>query len=350
MLCNAIRWSIKVGISSIIGFGLLTSNAVSEEALLFLASNKVFKARIEGETEQLFQVSGGHERVLALTALPDGRYVYAFRNGTGEMRALCEQAPPRLRASHIPALALPVAEPLEKRDLVLSPRGDAVLYVSRPREGALSWVLYRQELKSGNMLKMTPDGGIARAPSWSPNGRKIAYYYGEGTDVLSQGGFSLWIMDSDGKNAKQLAPASKMTRYNPDRDVPPIWAPDGSKIIFEANYPGDKSGPQIYSVQLSDGTLRRLSSGMCTSISPEGERLFFWDGGVYTMKVDGTQRKCLAAAQGRFRGALPKISPSGRRVAFISWEGIHLVDADGSRLRKITAKIPSPHHAFYWLR
>ncbi len=76
-------------------------------------------------------------------------------------------------------------------------------------------------------------------PAWSPDGTKIAFRYG------GEPYASIWIMDSNGSNRKQLTKNVKHDGY-------PSWSPDGTKIAFVS----DRSGNlDIWIVKLSEVAL-----------------------------------------------------------------------------------------------
>ena len=74
---------------------------------------------------------------------------------------------------------------------------------------------------------MTRTSGVAeRMPSWSPDGRWIAYFSDE------TGEYELYVTQSDGRGeTKQLTSDGKAYRYNP------VWSPDSKMIVFT-----DKAG------------------------------------------------------------------------------------------------------------
>jgi Tol biopolymer transport system component len=63
------------------------------------------------------------------------------------------------------------------------------------------------------------------APSWSPDGRAIAFVRGIGPLLdAPEGGFQLWRMNADG---------SGLVRLTEDGAGRPDWSPDGSSILFD---------------------------------------------------------------------------------------------------------------------
>ena len=79
------------------------------------------------------------------------------------------------------------------------------------------------------------------SPDWSPDGSQIAF-----TSDRVNNGLSLFAMDADGANVRQLTEGPF--------DVVPKWSPDGKRIAFEAML-GLGHGRQIY-VMNADGTNR----------------------------------------------------------------------------------------------
>jgi len=81
--------------------------------------------------------------------------------------------------------------------------------------------------KDGSPRNLTRTSGVAeRDPSWSPDGRWIAYF----SDATGE--YELYIMQSDGKGeTRQLTKNGSAFRYEP------TWTPDSKMIAF-----GDKTG------------------------------------------------------------------------------------------------------------
>ncbi len=76
--------------------------------------------------------------------------------------------------------------------------------------------------KEGAIRNLTRTDGVAeRYPSWSPDGRWIAYFSDE------SGEYELYIIQSDGKEeARKLTSGNKAWRFDP------IWSPDSKYIAF----------------------------------------------------------------------------------------------------------------------
>ena len=107
----------------------------------------------------------------------------------------------------------------------------------------------------GIMWTLPINGGVAKAitsgqqpevrePSWSPNGKKIAF------QGYFQNYFHIWTVDKDGKNLKQIT-AGKFD----DRE--PSWNSDGETIIFASDRTGNYD---IWEINLSTGKETQLTT------------------------------------------------------------------------------------------
>ena len=106
----------------------------------------------------------------------------------------------------------------------LSPDGQvAICDLSRhdPEREKTATSLWRIELATGEARQLTRAGNCS-APSWSPDGRQIAF-------VSDRGGVKqVFTMASDGGEARPL------TTLEQGVDGAPIWSPDGQRIAFTA--------------------------------------------------------------------------------------------------------------------
>lgn len=82
--------------------------------------------------------------------------------------------------------------------------------------------IYSLPAAEGIVKNLTQTSGVAeRTPTWSPNGKSIAYW----SDATGE--YELYIRDADGKNA-----ANKVTSYGAGYRYVPMWSPDSKKIAF----------------------------------------------------------------------------------------------------------------------
>ena len=90
------------------------------------------------------------------------------------------------------------------------------------------------------------DDEMEAAPSWSPDGTRIAYErrIGGGTSD-----FEICVMNADGTDTQQLT-------SNSVPDLAPVWSTDGQQLLFDRPVPGE--GMQLFKMNASlnpDGTL-----------------------------------------------------------------------------------------------
>jgi len=120
-----------------------------------------------------------------------------------------------------------------------SPDGKKMAFVSN-RGGAASPQIYIKDLETGRVRRLTHEGGYNTSPSWSPRGDKIAYA------GMNSGGFDIFVIDVNNGNLLQL------TADQRDNESP-SWSPDGSLIAFGST----REGPSRIYVMTAFGTDQR---------------------------------------------------------------------------------------------
>ncbi len=121
-----------------------------------------------------------------------------------------------------------------------SPDGKKLAYVSF--EGKNS-AIYVQDVFSGSRERVSAFEGINSAPAFSPDGSRLAM------TLSKDGNTEIYIMNIANRSLQRI------TR-NAGIDTEPSWSPDGQRLAFTSDRSG---GPQIYEVAVSGGQAKRIS-------------------------------------------------------------------------------------------
>jgi len=122
------------------------------------------------------------------------------------------------------------------------------------------------ELATNATIKLTNTKGWKSEPTWSPNGKYIAYGYrnlvsddNEGTDGY------LWLMDSNGKNPHQISDMPIGSHFQIS------WSPDSSMVAFSS--PMTCGDIYITNIRTNDTKLFFDTNGCATNPvwSPDGK-------------------------------------------------------------------------------
>jgi Tol biopolymer transport system component len=195
-------------------------------------------------------------------------------------------------------------------------------------------------------------GGVCRAvPVWSPDGKRIAFQCQTQPSPGDPGSSRICIMNPDG-SAVHALPQQPATGLS---DAAPSWSPDGKRIAF-ARGVGDQTAVFVMNADGSDArqvTPWSLRAGQ-PDWSPDGKRLVFysnWNGptnvsaNVYTIGADGSGLVQLTHARGgKVQHLSASFSPDGKWIAFSKTPGlgragnadVFVMRTDGTGVRDVT--------------
>jgi Tol biopolymer transport system component len=126
---------------------------------------------------------------------------------------------------------------------------------------------------SGGIHTMNPDGSnqtLAIAggdqPDWSPDGTKIVY----GRIPPGQSHSDIFIANADGSNPVNLTGSISKT----SEEAVPAWSPDGTKIAFASNlHEYDAENYEIFVIDANGRNLKRLTHTTVTNWEPDWQSL-----------------------------------------------------------------------------
>jgi Tol biopolymer transport system component len=178
-------------------------------------------------------------------------------------------------------------------------------------------------LSSGHILQL----------SWSHDGSKLAFLAGFPQPR------SIYVRD-----VTSSEPAKLLTTGTAGRDAAPTWSPDGRRIAFATRRVDSwPHGHWIISTIALDGTHRRfLARGGSPAWSPDG-RLIAYRGACGRIRLmTSTGNRVLPASAGRGGcaeigvGGPPVWSPDGTQIAMPTRSGTYVMDRDGGHLSLVT--------------
>lgn len=169
---------------------------------------------------------------------------------------------------------------------------------------------------SGEVWRVTDDGGDDGWPSWSPDGSRIAFHSDR------SGNQDIWLANADGTGLARLT-------HHPADDRFPNWSPDGTRIAFTSKRSGAED---IWVVNVATALQGDDSHAVNLTNSPHRDRYPFWspdgsqltfntdrDGNeeVYILKADGSGAYNVSQSPGSKEG-LGDWSPNGQKLVFYS--------------------------------
>lgn len=203
-----------------------------------------------------------------------------------------------------------------------SPDGRKLAYVSFESGNS---AIYLQDISTGAREKLASFRGINGAPAFSPDGRKLAL-------TLSRSGNpEIYVMDLASRALTQVTNQMGI-------DTEPEWSADGASLYFTSDRGGQ---PQIYQVPAGGGGATRVTFqgnyNASPSVSFDGKKIAVAQGSGNTYRIALMDRSLGSARWSTLSpGSLdesPSFAPNASMLLYAAREGqrgvLYAVSADG---------------------
>ncbi|MEK0180802.1 MAG: hypothetical protein EAZ78_04975 [Oscillatoriales cyanobacterium] len=226
-------------------------------------------------------------------------------------------------------------------EFYLSPDGQQVAFVKDKN-------IYKMNVDGSGMTQLTKTPGEYVSGGselvWSPDRTKIAFWLG--TYPQQQ----IYTINTDGSNLKQLTKNPQNQAYN----IKLFWSPDSRRLAYYYNKAGDRGGKQqdVYAIDINSGTAQNITKKPtrydALSWSPDGKNLAFATGDfyqqkLYTINADGSKLTPLAAQLELSGISQLAWSSDSQQIAFTfndikgDKSNLYVINRDGSGVIKLSS-------------
>ena len=189
--------------------------------------------------------------------------------------------------------------------------------------------IYLMDIDGRNQRPLVDADGADRAPVFSPDGQKIAFESKAPTqEAPSMPGstenndtLEIYVIDVDSSNKRQLT-------HNDVDDGHPTWSPNGKQIAFSSMV---EDIYQIFIVNASGGTAKQLTFSDASHyhpiFTPDGKRIIYVSNAhnhytLWMMNADGSNKTQLTNHIGAHFE--PSLSRDGKKLVFSSDRSDHM--------------------------
>jgi len=231
-------------------------------------------------------------------------------------------------------------------DPVWVPQGDRVYFVSNRNNDY--WNIYTMNVDGSNVIKLTRDVRRNFSPDISSDGTKLVF-------VSSRDGHEdLYIMNHDGSQVMRLTEKFNLSNAGP------TWSPDGKKVAF-VSFTGSPMTPDadIYIINSDGSCLERITmtgDNFAPHWSPDGKKLLFVSARtgyeeIYILDLETKDVSQITELKSQIGS--PRWSPDGSKVAFMinkhnRSSHICIISADGSHYQELTEGDLAYNYVPYW--
>lgn len=190
--------------------------------------------------------------------------------------------------------------------VAINPRGDTIAFDLLGR-------IWLMPVSGGEGMPITDPFGNARNPSWSLDGKKIAF------QAYWDGNWHIYTVNIDGSNLEQITSGDFDHRE-------PHWSPDGKTLVFSSDRNGSYDIWTLHLMSEKEATVVSEGGNEYGAMwSPDGKILAYISEkeGNYTLikRVNGTlESESLYTTTAKLTGA--SWSPDGKRIIVNEHEGL----------------------------
>jgi TolB protein len=208
-----------------------------------------------------------------------------------------------------------------------SPDGKKMAYVSFERKTA---AIYVQTLATGERVKVAEFPGINGAPAWSPDGQRLAL------TLSKDGSADIYVLNLVNRALTKVSNSFSI-------DTEPSWSPDGNNIVFTSDRGGK---PQLYLVSAQGGEEKRLTFqgdyNARGSFSPDGKHIVMVhaNGSDYRIAVMDLASRSINVLTNGPSDESPSFAPNSTTILYASKKGrkgfLSAVSIDGKMQQNMT--------------
>lgn len=198
-----------------------------------------------------------------------------------------------------------------------SPDGKRIAYVSFETEQPRIFV---QDIATGSRERITSFPGINGAPAFSPDGDSLAL------TLSKDGNAEIYVMHLPTKRLRRVTQHAAI-------DTEPAWSPDGQTLVFTSDRGGK---PQIYRTAVQGGRPERVtfegSYNARATFSPDGTKLALVhrNAGRYRIGLLDLENGALQTLTESELDESPTFAPNGSMILYAT------SDSDGSALAAVS--------------